>query len=295
MGEPNDVLEEEIVTSVYVSVDIEGISGVVHGDMMMPDAREYDRGRRLMTQDANAAIEGLVKAGADYILVNDGHGPMRNLLVEEIHPKAHLLSGSGNAKDYCQLEGAGDRTFDAAVFIGYHAMANTPKAIHPHTIAGSVVGELRLNGKPHGETGLNAAILGSLGIPTLLVNGDATTMKEAGGMLPAGVGLVAVKEARGRNAAICRPLAEARADIAAAAERALANRASIQPYRPGTPFEIEVDYQTMAQCERGARVAGVEQRGPRTIRITGDNPFEQYRVLWAALRAALCEPAGWLA
>src|SRR6185437_16457959 len=101
--------------NVYVSVDIEGITGVVHADMMAPGQREYDRGRRLMTQDANAAIEGLVKAGADYILVSDGHGPMRNLLVEEIHPKAHLLSGSGAAKEWCQLEGAADRPFDAAV------------------------------------------------------------------------------------------------------------------------------------------------------------------------------------
>ena len=283
------------MTNVFMSVDIEGISGVVHGDMMMPDAREYDRGRRLMTQDANAAIEGLVESGAGYILVNDGHGPMRNLLIEELHPAAHLLSGSGAAKEHCQLEGAGDRPFDVAVFIGYHAMANTPKAIHPHTIAGGVVSELRLNGSPHGETGLNAAILGSLGIPIVLVTGDTTTMAEAGKMLPDGVELVAVKEARGRNAAICRPLAEARADIAAAAQRALANAASVEPYRPERPFEIEVDYLTMAQCERGACIGGVETRGPRTIRISSADPWEQYRVLWAALRAALCEPAGWLA
>jgi D-amino peptidase len=248
-----------------------------------------------MTQDANAAIEGLVKAGADYILVTDGHGPMRNLLVEEIHPAAHLLSGSGNAKDYCQLEGADDRPFDAAVFVGYHAMADTPKAIHPHTIAGGVVSQLRLNGKPHGETGLNAAILGSLGIPTVLVTGDSATMAETAAMLTANVERVTVKEARGRNAALFRPLAECRAEIAAAAERALANRATVEPYRPGTPFVIDVDYVTMAQCERGSRIAGVEQTGPRAIRIAGDSPWEQYRVLWAALRAALCEPAGWLA
>lgn len=284
-----------MVASVFVSVDIEGISGVAHGDMMMPDAREYDRGRRLMTQDANAAIGGLVAAGADYILVNDGHGPMRNLLVEEIHPAAHLLSGSGAAKEWCQLEGAADRPFDAAVFVGYHAMADTPKAIHPHTIAGGVVSQLRVNGVPHGETGLNAAVLGSLGIPTVLVTGDASTMAEAGRMLPAGVELVTVKEARGRNAALFRPLAACRADIAAAAERALTNRANVAPHRPGTPFAIEVDYVTMAQCERGALIAGVERRGPRTIRIADAEPWELYRVLWAALRAALCEPAGWLA
>ena len=125
--------------NVYMSVDIEGITGVVHRDMMSPGEREYDRGRRLMTADANAAIEGLVQAGADYILVNDGHGPMRNLLFEEMHPAAHLLTGSGDAKDHCQIELANSRPFAAAVFVGYHAMARTPKAIAPHTIAGAAV------------------------------------------------------------------------------------------------------------------------------------------------------------
>jgi len=281
--------------NVYVSVDIEGISGVVHGDMMMPDAREYDRGRRLMTQDANAAIEGLVRSGAEYILVNDGHGPMRNLLVEDIHPAAHLLSGTGNAKDHCQLEGADDRPFAAAIFIGYHAMANTPKAIHPHTIAGGVVSELRVNGKPHGETGLNAAVLGSLGIPIVMLSGDTTTVAEARRFLGPEAELVAVKEARGSSAAICRPLLEARADITAGVERSMAKTGRIPPYQPEGPFEIAVDLQTMAQCARASRIAGVQQIGPRTIQMAGRNPWEQYRVLWEALRAGLCEPSGWLA
>ena len=123
--------------NVYMSVDMEGITGIVHRDMLGSDQREYDRGRRLMTADANAAVEGLVQAGAEYVLVNDGHGPMRNLIFEEMHPKAHLLTGSGNAKDHCQVEAANSRKFDAAVLVGYHAMAKTPKAIAPHTIAGS--------------------------------------------------------------------------------------------------------------------------------------------------------------
>jgi len=280
---------------VYLSVDIEGISGVVHGDMMMPDGRDYDRGRRLMTGDTNAAVEGLVRAGATYVLVNDAHGPMRNLLVEELHPAAHLLSGSGNAKDHCQLEAADARPFAAAVFVGYHAMAKTPRAIHPHTIAGGAIAELRLNGQPHGETALNAAVLGTLGIPTVLVTGDTATTAEARRMLPEGVELVAVKEARGRNAAICRPLATARAEITAAAERALARRDQIARYTPAAPVALEVDFLTMPQCDRAARTAGVERLGPVTIRIRGDQLWEQYRILWAALRAALSEPAGWLA
>ena len=281
--------------NVYVSVDIEGISGVVHGDMMMPTGREYDRGCRLMTRDTNAAIRGLVEGGAEYILVNDSHGPMRNLLVEELDEHAHLISGSGDAKEYCQLEAADSVPFDAAVFVGYHAMAKTRFAIHPHTIAGIAVGELRINGIPHGETGLNAAVLASLGIPTVMVTGDETTMNEACHFLGEGIQTVTVKSARGHNAAICRPLTECYRDIADAAREAIARIPEVQLYRPEEPWQLEVDFNTMAQCNRASRTAGVERISSMTCRMIGDTPWEQYRVLWAALRSALYEPAGWLA
>lgn len=280
--------------NVYVSVDMEGITGIVHGDMMMQGEPEYTRGRRLMTGDANAAIEGLARAGATYILVNDSHGPMRNLLFEDMHPAAHLITGSGDAKDACQLEGADSTRFDAAVFIGYHAMAKTPKAIHPHTIAGSTIAELRINGRPHGETGLNAAILGSLGIPVVMVTGDTTTIAEAREFLGNDIETVAVKEARGRNAAICRPPSATLPEITEAAARALGKREMIRPYSPDRPLRLEVDFLTMQQCDRASRTAGVERLGPVTVLIPGDNPWEQYLTLWATLRSALYEPAAWL-
>ncbi len=280
---------------VFVSVDIEGITGVVHADMMMPGQTEYGRGRQLMTGDANAAIEGLVQAGAEYVLVADGHGPMRNLLIEDLHTAAELVTGTGDAKDYCQLEGADSETFDAAVFVGYHAMAKTHKAIHPHTIAGIAVHELRVNGRPHGETGLNATILASLGIPTIMVTGDATTCGEAKEFLGEGIETVAVKRASGRNAAICRPPSATRPEIEAAAKRALERVADIPAIAYQEPLRIEVDFLNMQQCARAGRTRGIEQVGPVTIAVEGDSPWEQYRNLWAGLRSALYEPASWLA
>jgi D-amino peptidase len=280
---------------VYISVDIEGISGVVHADMMMPSEREYDRGRRLMVNDANAAIEGAVAAGADYILVGDGHGPMRNLKIEDLHPAAHLVSGTGDAKEYCQLEGADSEQFDAAIFVGYHAMAKTFNAIHPHTIAGIAVHELRVNGKPHGETGLNAAVLASLGIPTVMLTGDETTCGEARDFLGENIETVAVKRATGRNAAILRPPSATAPEITAAATRALQAIERVPLYKPAEPLRIEVDFLTMAQCNRAARTVGIERVGPVTIAALGENPWEQYRNLWAGLRSALYEPQSWLA
>jgi D-amino peptidase len=280
--------------NVYISVDMEGITGIVHGDMMSADQREYDRGRRLMTGDTNAAVEGSQRAGADYILVADGHGPMRNIFFEDLHPAAHLMTGASNARDYCQLEGADNRPFDAAVFIGYHAMARTYRAIHPHTIAGVAVSELRVNGQPHGETGLNAAILGSMGIPVVMLSGDTTTCGEAREFLGEGLQTVSVKDAVGRNAAICRPPSATHPEITSAVERALSD-IKVKPYQPSQPFQLEIDFATMQQCDRAVRIANIERLSPMTIRVHGDTPWEQYRNLWAGLRNALMEPASWLA
>jgi D-amino peptidase len=285
--------------NVYVSVDMEGITGIVHGDMMSAEGREYDRGRRLMTGDTNAAVEGLANAGADYILVADGHGPMRNIFFEDLHPAAHLVTGSANARDYCQLQGADVRTFDAAVFVGYHAMAKTLEAVAPHTIAGIAVHELRINGQPHGETGLNAAILGSLGIPVVMLTGDSTTCAEARRFLGDGIETVSVKDSTGMNAAICRPPSATRPEITAAAKRALSavkdGTSTVKPYTPDTPLRLEIDFLNMRQCERAGRTQGIERTGPVTISVLGDTPWEQYRNLWAGLRSALYEPASWLA
>ena len=280
---------------VFVSVDIEGISGVVHADMMMPGQPEYGRGRALMVADANAAIEGAMQAGADYILVADGHGPMRNLQIEHLHPAAHLVTGTADARDYCQLEGVDTDTFDAAIFVGYHSMAKTLNAIHPHTIAGAVVYEIRVNGRPHGETGLNALVLASLGIPTVMVTGDSMTCAEAKAFLGETIQTVAVKSASGRNSAICRPPAATAPEITEAAKQALAAIGNVPLYQPEGQLDIELDFLTLAQCERARRTAGVERIGPMTIAIQGETPWEQYRNLWAAIRSALYEPAAFLA
>ncbi|HEX6433149.1 MAG TPA: M55 family metallopeptidase, partial [Gemmatimonadales bacterium] len=141
---------------VYISVDMEGIAGVVHEDQTDPtDARhaaEYNRFRRLMTTEANAAIVGALDAGATRVLVNDSHWDMRNLLAEDLHPAAELLSGS--PKRLSMVEGI-DGGFDAALFIGYHAMAGTRDAIIDHTYTSRVY-QARINGQPVGELALNA-------------------------------------------------------------------------------------------------------------------------------------------
>src|SRR2546422_405805 len=148
---------------VYISVDMEGIAGVVHESQTDPTtpafAAEYGRFRRLMTAEANAAVEGALAAGATRVLVNDSHWFMRNLLAEELHQAAELVSGDPKPRSMVQDIDGG---FDAALFIGYHARAGTRNAILDHTYADRIH-DVRLNGKPAREVGLSAALAGAAG------------------------------------------------------------------------------------------------------------------------------------
>src|SRR3989440_12264087 len=153
---------------VYISVDMEGIAGVVHEDQTNPVdprcAAEYARFRKLMTAEANAAIDGALEAGANQVLVNDSHWFMRNLLAEELNQAAVLLSG--DPKPWSMMEGI-DGGFDAAMCIGYHARAGTKNAVLDHTYTDRVL-EARLNGRPVGELALNAVLAGALRVPGVL-------------------------------------------------------------------------------------------------------------------------------
>src|ERR1041385_8119040 len=146
---------------VYISVDMEGIAGVVHESQTDPAtpafAAEYGRFRRLMTTEANAAVEGALAAGATRVLVNDSHWFMRNLLAEELHPAAELLSGG--PKLLSMMEGI-EQGFDAAMLIGYHARAGAAAGSIDHTYTSRVY-EARLNGRAVGELGINAALAGT--------------------------------------------------------------------------------------------------------------------------------------
>ncbi len=164
---------------IYISVDMEGIAGVVHEDQTNPiDPRcagEYNRFRALMTAEANAAIEGALAGGATAVLVNDSHWLMRNLLAEQLHPSAQLVSGG--PKTWSMMEGI-ESGHDGAFFIGYHARAGTQNAILDHTYTDRIL-DVRVNGTSLGELGLNALLAGTYNVPVALVSGDQALASEA--------------------------------------------------------------------------------------------------------------------
>lgn len=264
--------------NVYISIDMEGVAGVAHEDQTDPinpaHASEYARFRRLMTGEANAAIAGALEGGATRVVVNDSHWLMRNLLAEELHEAAELISGG--PKRHSMMEGI-DGGFDAAFCIGYHAMAGTAHATIDHTYTDRIH-QVTLNGRPVGELGLNAALAGTFGVPVVLVSGDQALAAEARALL-AEVEAVVVKESVGRFSNRSLSPGEACRRIHAGAARALKVRRS--PLRLEGPFTIAVEFALGQHADQAGLTPGSTRTGGRTVSFThGD-----YREVFRAFRA----------
>ncbi|HEU5262969.1 MAG TPA: M55 family metallopeptidase [Gemmatimonadales bacterium] len=265
---------------VYISIDMEGIAGVVHESQTDPTnpavAAEYGRFRRLMTAEANAAIEGALAAGATKVVVNDSHWFMRNLLAEELHEAAELLSG--DPKPWSMVQGI-EAGFDAALFIGYHARAGTRNAILDHTY-GDHVHEVRLNGRPVGELGINAALAGVHGVPVALVSGDSALAAEAKELLGGDVTAVVVKHAVSRLAAQSVAPAVACRLIREAVTQAL--RHKHQPLVLPPPITVEVDFALTVHADMAELCPGATRAGGRTVAFTHCDYREVFRG-WRAM------------
>jgi D-amino peptidase len=272
---------------VYISVDMEGVAGVVHESQTDPinpaSAPDYARCRRLMTREANAAVEGALAAGATRVVVNDSHWFMRNLLAEELHPAAELLSG--DPKPHSMVEGI-DGGFDAALFVGYHARAGTPRATLDHTYADRIH-DVRLNGGTVGELGINAAFAGTHGVAVALVSGDAALAAEAKALLGSDVATIVVKEAVSRHAArsvapvvACRMIREG---VTAALGRRRA------PFVLAPPVTIEVDFTSTIHADMAELCPGAVRTGGRTVSLT----HQDYRAVFQGWRAMLNLSGAW--
>ncbi len=256
---------------VFISVDMEGISGVVAWPQTERGQDDYERMRRLMTQEANAAIEGALQAGATEVLVNDSHGGMRNIILEDLCPDAKLITG--DRKPMSMMEGVGPG-FDAVFLIGYHSQASSLGVLN-HTYTGRVV-HYSVNGKVMGETGMNALIAGFHGVPVVLVSGDTVVTAEARELL-GNVETVAVKEPHSQFSAACLHPTKARALIKEGATRALQNLGQYKPLKPGTPSTVKLEFQNSGCADAASIMPGSVRVDPVTIEFTAPDYLLAYR------------------
>src|SRR5919198_5775781 len=251
---------------VQIITDMEGISGIATPAQTNSAEVLYQEGRKLYTEEINAAIRGAKAGGATEILVADHHGAgkgydFNSLIAEELDPDCEFVV----QEEWTDYTGFLEDGCDAALFVGMHAMAGTGDGVMNHTVSGMDWQNLWFNGAQVGETAINAALCGTWGCPVLLVTGDHAACREAKELL--GDGLTTVQVKQGLTVKSARMLAPKRARelVEAGAKKALSNLKAVEPYDPGKPCEIKVEYKWTKPPSKFRHRAGVELLDARTL------------------------------
>jgi len=257
---------------VFVSVDLEGVSGIVDWAQCTRGGEDYELGRRLALAEVNAAIEGAQAAGATEILVNDAHSVMRNLAPDKL--AGHASYVSGRFKPGYMMQGL-DGSFDAIVFLGYHAAMPTA-GILSHTYNPGAIMDVRVNGVMAGEAGLNALVAQHHGVPVAVITGDQYVGPEAAPFCP-GIRAAVVKESVSRSAAVNLHPERARAIIAEQVTAALRELPRLHPPAIDLPVTIDVDLATPDMAEQASWLRSVQRTGTRAVRFTDDDPLRAFQ------------------
>lgn len=260
---------------IYITVDIEGVAGVIDFSQGDPTGgMDYALGQKLMTLEANAAVEAAFDAGATEVVVNDGHGKARNIMPELMHRKARLIQGRAKPLGIC----AGvDDSFDLALAVGYHAPPSRADGILNHAYHPFL---LKWAGVEWDEVGLVAAVAGHFGVPLALVTGDEATIERSEALLPPHVG-VAVKKGLTRYAADSLHPEEARERVYAGAKEAVERRAEFEPLRFDAPVVVEETLYYSQQADMVMMIPGMERIDGRTVRYESPTALDAYKTFIA--------------
>lgn len=234
---------------VFISVDMEGVTGVFEWDEVWHGKTDYPYFREIMTREANAAIEGAIAAGATEIVVRDTHGGMKHLLPELLDRRARLVRGPTHPQSMMVTMEGFDRSFDAVVLIGFHARAGFPNAVLPHTMSGNVL-DFKVNGVSQSEASYSALIAGLHDVPVVMISGDQAACDDARQVLGE-LETVAVKEGIS-GAAISLHPEVAREQIRKAVEKGVRNRSQYPPYRLPAPYTMTLKLKEDRPLIKGA-------------------------------------------
>ena len=258
---------------IFISVDMEGISGIGTSKMTGSGGKDYATGRRLMTNDVLSVIEAILERSPAEILVNDSHGDMQNLLHTEL--PAGVTYIQGNIKPLGMVQGLDD-SFDGVIFLGYHARAGTPDGFLAHTGSGSVKG-LWLNGTEVGEGGLNAALAGSLGVPVILAAGDLVFTQQIQERIQPLV--VPTKESIGALSCMLYPLDQVHDALRRTTREALIKLDSFKPWQMDGPINVRIRFQSTARPHVLQAIPGVVREDGYTVRFQAKDMTEAYQLI----------------
>jgi len=260
-----------MTVKIYILTDMEGISGISRREMVMPDegGDHYQYGRKCLTEDINAAVAGAFDGGATEVVVNDGHGGGRHLILEDADARA-IYERPVSAVDICPSL---DESFAGMLMVGAHAMAGTLNGFLDHTQSSMSWYNYYLNGEKHGEIGECAAWAGHYGVPMLMVAGDQAACDEAKRLYGTPV-TVAVKTGRGREHAILIHPKKAREMIREGAKEAMSWIGKQEPWVLEKPITVRLELYRSDMADGMANSDRITRIDARTVEMTVNSQIE---------------------
>ncbi len=258
---------------IFISVDMEGIGGIGTPKMTSGVGKDYALGRELLTAEVNTVVAAIYEHGPAEILVNDSHGDMQNVLHPLLDRRVHYIQG--NIKPLGMVQGL-DASFDAAIFLGYHARAGTPNGFLAHTGSGAVKG-LWLNGTEVGEGGLNAYYAGAHDVPVILASGDSTFAAQFGDLVSTRT--VTTKTAIGSSVARLIHPEVVRDRLREATLSALVDRDRVRPMRVEGPVTVRMRFASTTRADIVQAIPGVRRVDGYTIEYRAQTMRQAYQLI----------------
>ncbi|SEQ08786.1 M55 family metallopeptidase [Piscibacillus halophilus] len=267
---------------LYMSVDMEGITGLPDYTFVDSQLHNYERARRIMTEEANHIIETAFKYGCDYFLVNDSHSKMNNLLVDELFDEAELITGG--VKPHSMVEGL-DESYQGAIFLGYHARAGQPGVMSHSMTFG--VRNFYVNDVAVGELGLNAYVAGHYEVPVILVGGDDGAANEAEQLIP-NIVTAAVKQSITRQAVKTLTPKKSGELLREKTIEAIENLDQIKPLIPPKQPTFRIEFNNYGQAEWAALMPGTEiEPNSCVVKFEAKDILEAYRAMLVMTELAM--------
>jgi len=262
------------MTKILISVDIEGVAGVYHPEQVRPGNPEYERARRLMAAEANAAVAGAFDGGADEVFVNDSHGGFRNMPPDLLDERAQVIQGKPR---YLGMASGVELGIDGVFFVGYHSRAQG-RGILAHTINSFAFARVVLNGRELGEAGLYGALAGAYGGPVLMASGYDVFIAETRDLFPQ-ARWVRTKRASGAHSGTSLSPAQSCAAIRQGAREAMASCGAVAPFVIDGPVEVELQTQTTALADLFCQWPGLRRTSGDALRFPADGIEAAVRML----------------
>jgi D-amino peptidase len=255
---------------VYISVDMEGVAGVVTADQLIPSGFEYERFRRFMTDETMAAVRAANEAGAGEIVVSDSHGNGENLLIEAFPKNVRIVRSWPR---HGGMVAGLDSSFSAAIFVGYHASTTNPKGVRAHTFSSAHYARVALNGNAVTEGEYNAAYAGAKGVPVIFVSGDDVAVAEIKSRL-GDIETVETKKSLGFHSAETLTPEVSCEKIFFGVKSALSRLHDFKPYVIKTPVTLEITFKNYTPAELLSYLRSVQRIDSHTIRFVGKDMDE---------------------